>query len=140
METAKLANVEELQYFVGKVCTIITPNINWAFDKQQTADYFSGIVEKITPQGVWTIHVITKLKNFYPLHNIMAIIEEQYVSADDPNYEAIMTEYVASKKPKPQQQSPLQPTIVEAPPPPPTKSSKVDIDKLEALVSKNSNK
>ena len=129
MDPTELAHVDDLQYFVGKVCTIITPNINWKFDERQSADYFSGIVERITSLGIWTIHPITQNKNFYFITQITAIIEEQFITPDDPNYDAVVGQYKEDKKPK----QPVMQTPVVKPP----ESPFMDIDELEKLAKEH---
>lgn len=99
--------------FVGKICTILTVGVNkGGFPDQQFAEYFTGIVEAIDQDGVFTRHHLTNCKNFYPLQYIVGIIEEQMITEDDPNYAQIIEE--VKKAPPPQnpmpttQQPPMQ--------------------------------
>ncbi len=126
-----MADVEDLQYFVGKVCTVITPNINWKFDERQSADYFSGIVEKITPMGILTIHPVTQAKNFYLLSHVTSIHEEQYITKDDPHYDAVVKQYEEDKKPKQQQ------PVMKTPVVPQDSSPFVDVEALEELARRH---
>ena len=131
MDTTELAHVEDLQYFVGKVCTVITPNINWKFDERQLADYFTGIIEKVSSSGIWMIHPITRNKNFYFASQVTAIIEEQFITPDDPSYDKVVEQYKDNKKPK-------QP-VVQKPVVKPPESPFMDIDELEKLAKAHRN-
>lgn len=73
---------KELNYFIGKPITIITNSINRNFNETQSIDYFTGICEKITDQGVFTYHPITKCKNFILFSSMVGIFEEQQTYED----------------------------------------------------------
>jgi len=91
-------------YFTGKIVTILSTPINRQFDEKQSMDYFVGRFDHISEMGIWATHPTTGCKNFYLLHHIIGIIEEQFVKKDDPNYEEVMNEYEKKIKEKPQQQ------------------------------------
>lgn len=74
---------EELNYFVNKPITVITSSINRNFNETQSIDYFTGICEKITEHGLFTIHPITGCKNFIFFNLIVGIFEEQQVLEDE---------------------------------------------------------
>jgi hypothetical protein len=71
--------MKELEYFIEKPITIITKSINRNFNETQSIDYFTGICEKITQNGVFTIHPITGCKNFILFSSMVGIFEEQKV-------------------------------------------------------------
>ena len=74
--------IKELNCFLNKPVTIITNQINRKFDEAQNVDYFTGICESITEDGVFTYHPITKCKNFFLFHSIIGIFEEQTIQDD----------------------------------------------------------
>jgi len=96
----------DFQYFVNKACTIITGPINRSFSEKQLQDYFIGIVEAVSKDGIWTRHPITGCKNFYCMSNIIAICEEQIVK--DPK---IIEKYKEAKKEINTQEAPTSPYI-----------------------------
>lgn len=71
--------MKELEYFIDKPITIITKSINRNFNETQSIDYFTGICEKITQNGIFTIHPITGCKNFILFSSIVGVFEEQKV-------------------------------------------------------------
>lgn len=73
---------EELNYFLNKPITVITNSINRNFNEMQSIDYFTGICEKITDYGLFTIHPITGCKNFIFFNLIIGIFEEQQVTEE----------------------------------------------------------
>jgi hypothetical protein len=74
--------MKELEYFINKPVTVITNSINRNFNETQSIDYFTGIFEKITQNGIFTIHPITGCKNFILFSSIVGIFEEQKVFED----------------------------------------------------------
>lgn len=91
--------LEELKYFVGKACTITTTQINYRFKDEIMMDYFSGVIDKITDNGILVTHPQTGSKNFIFLKYVVSISEEQMVFEDDPQYKEIVEEY-RQKKPE----------------------------------------
>lgn len=89
--------MEALKYFIGKLCTISTVNINFNFKYEQMLDYFSGIIESIDNDGIIMIHPTTNCKNYIFLQYIVSISEEQVLYADNPEHAKIIEDY---KKPK----------------------------------------
>jgi hypothetical protein len=97
--------------FVGKICTILTVGVNkGGFPDQQFAEFFTGIVEAIDQDGVFTKHHLTNCKNFYSMQYIVGIVEEQMITEDDPNYQQIIEEVkkAPQQAPAPAAQPPMQ--------------------------------
>jgi hypothetical protein len=70
-------NIQKLQYFVGKICTILTPPTNRTFDDMTHANCFVGIVEDINELGIWIQYPSSQQKAFFPVP-IIGIIEESH--------------------------------------------------------------
>lgn len=69
--------MSDLNYFKGKVCTILTSPTNRHFvDEAQYANTFLGLVDKVDNLGVWVIQLTTKKKSFFTHHSLVGIIEE----------------------------------------------------------------
>jgi hypothetical protein len=81
----KALNIKKLQEsFVGKVCTILTTTVNKVnFDNQQFSDFFTGIIESLDEDGVFSKHHITGCKNYYSWQYIVGILEEQVISESE---------------------------------------------------------
>jgi len=96
---------EELErlsdYFTGKIVTIIVAPINRQFNEKQSMDYFVGRFDHISETGIWITHPTTSCKNFYFIDHVVSIVEEQFITKNDPNYEKIVTEYKNSVEKKP---------------------------------------
>lgn len=79
--------------FVNKVCTILTTGIGKNnFNDHQFADFFTGIVESIDEDGIFTRHHLTGCKNFYSMEFVVGIIEEQVIEESNPEYENIVNQ------------------------------------------------
>ena len=63
----KITTVKKLQQkFQGKICTILThPIAKRDFNDAQFADFFTGVVDEIDDDGIFTTHALTACKNFY---------------------------------------------------------------------------
>lgn len=84
---------KQLQYFVGKVCTVFIGGIlSRQFNERQFADYFVGVVDQITDNGIFTTHPVTGCKNFYALSSVVAICEEQVLDPNKPEEAELIRE------------------------------------------------
>lgn len=90
----KSITIKKLQEsFNGKICTILTKTVaKTNFQDQQFADFFTGLVESIDEDGIFTRHHITNCLNFYPMEQIIGILEEQVILETDPSYKEIVQE------------------------------------------------
>ena len=101
---------DNLQVFVGKVCTVLThpttrqyPRVpqDKQFDKNLTvehAQYFTGQVTDVDNYGIWLKHLHTKQISFYQFP-IIGIVEEQYITEKDPMMDKIKKDIEKAKKP-----------------------------------------
>lgn len=83
-------DTSSLQYFVGKVCSIMTISTQRTYTEQQWMDYFVGIVEAVNGFGIFTTHAVTGNKNFYKLEHIVSIHEEQCIKPGDQLYDELL--------------------------------------------------
>ena len=88
----KHATIKSLEYFVGKVCTVFVTEMPKHFTHQQFNDYFVGLVESASEDGVVTLHPITGSKNFFPYSHIMGISEEQVLDPSQPDQAELIEE------------------------------------------------
>ena len=69
--------IQKLQYFVDKVCTIMTTSINRSFDENLSREHFVIRIESICSDGIWGIHPYnTSLISFFKLDQVISIHEE----------------------------------------------------------------
>jgi len=83
--------MKDLQYFIGKLCTIFTTPMNRDFQSEAPHDYpkalykyFMGVVESITPNGILLTQVSTGLKTYFMRPQIVAIAEEELLDPENP--------------------------------------------------------
>jgi hypothetical protein len=89
-----------LNYFVGKLCTIITYQTTRVYNDEQHANTFTGIVDEIDNNGVWMriLPLLTK-RAFFSVP-LCGIIEEEVIPITPEQEKAIKAEYV--KEPTPE--------------------------------------
>lgn len=88
----KITTIKKLQQkFVGRICTILTNTVaKKDFSDQQFADFFTGVIDEIDDDGVFTTHVLTGCKNFYFFSQIIGIVEEQVLDQNNPEHAKII--------------------------------------------------
>lgn len=96
----KILTIKKLQSnFLGKICTILTkPTAKPDFSDHQFADFFTGVIDEIDDDGIFTTHTLTGCKNFYKMSEIVGIIEEQVLDESDPRHQKIITEMKEKKE------------------------------------------
>jgi hypothetical protein len=73
------SQIKNLEYFVGKIVTFITPPINRPLQDRDILSYMLGRVTKIDEEGIWFEHLQTKNLNFIFYTNLISLAEEQVV-------------------------------------------------------------
>ena len=83
-------DLKNLNYFIGKVCTIFTVPINREYQKenpgtypQQLYTYFVGVVESINEYGIMLKQLQSKNKSFYFVSHIIGIAEEEVLDPEN---------------------------------------------------------
>ena len=89
----KPKTIEHMQYFVGKVCTIITTQINRQFDERIARDHYAIRVGEITVDGIWGVHPEHDIVSFFPMDHIVSIHEEMELNMNNPDHRKIVDEY-----------------------------------------------
>jgi hypothetical protein len=80
---------QSLNYFVGKIVTLLVPPINRPLDDKGMLSYFLGRVTKIDNFGLWYEHLETGCKSFIFFHNLISIAEEVFVEKETEKQEKI---------------------------------------------------
>lgn len=89
----KPKTIEHMQYFVGKVCTIITSQINRQFNEQIARDHYAIRVGEVTIDGIWGVHPEHDIVSFFPMTHIVSIHEEMELDVDNPEHKKIIDDY-----------------------------------------------
>lgn len=85
--------------FIGKFCTILTQAVAVPIKDPIThANYFTGIIKSIDQQGILLEHTHTKAVSYFFLNQIIGIVEEQYITPDNPEYQKIKKEFEVKKE------------------------------------------
>lgn len=82
-----------MQYFVGKVCTIITTQINRQFDERIARDHYAIRVGEITLDGIWGVHPEHDIVSFFPMDHIVSIHEEMELNMNNPEHRKVVEDY-----------------------------------------------
>lgn len=86
--------MEKLQYFVGKICTIITYQTTRQYSDEQHANTFTGIVDAIDEMGVW-MRILPHMKRraFFAVP-LCGIVEEEVIPITPEQEKEIKQAYV----------------------------------------------
>ena len=112
----------DLNYFVGKPCTIATVAINFRYNVEPMMEHFMGVIEKVDDDGILLISPHSQCKSFIFLKHVVSVSEEPVLYEDNPEHKKIIDEYrqknpitaVKTKIPP----APAQLPVVPPPPPP----------------------
>lgn len=84
--------IKNLEYFIGKPCTIFTHPINRNFKEEnpnsfieQPFHYFVGVIDQVDEHGILVTQIFTGLKSYFFMNGLISISEE---STLDPENEA----------------------------------------------------
>ena len=86
--------IQDLQFFSGKVCSIVTTSMNRAFDELVSREHFVIRIQSINSDGVWGVHPYNKdLVSFFALPHIISIHQEVELDLENPEHAAMIKEY-----------------------------------------------
>lgn len=136
-----------MQYFVGKVCTIVTSSMNRSFDEQTAREHFAVRVEEVTLDGLWGTHPYNhEMVSFFSMNHIISLHEEIELNPENPEHAKMIEDYEKKsgqkiksdiKKP-PKKSTELLPVLNESPPVPQDDTGGdatfIDIESLERLA------
>lgn len=67
-----------MKYFEGKICSVFTVPINKNIkNDEEHVNYFVGLIESVTNEGILMKQLSSNLKNYFFKHSIVAICEEE---------------------------------------------------------------
>jgi len=86
--------IQQLQYYVGKICSIVTTSMNRAFDEQISREHFVILVQTINSDGIWGVHPYNQeLFSFFTLQHIISIHQEIELNDKNSEHSAMIKEY-----------------------------------------------
>ncbi len=142
--TAK--TVERLQYFKGKVCTILTSPINREFNETFAREHFVVQVQEIGRECIWGTHPYNGTVAFFPMQSVISIQEEIVLDpVNNPEHKKMIEEYEkkSGKKVVSDVSPHLAPTTDTPPPavkeetPPQQEAAFVDLRRLTQLAKQS---
>jgi hypothetical protein len=137
--TAK--TIDRLQYFKGKVCTILTTPINREFNETFAREHFVVEVQEIGRECLWGTHPYNGTVAYFPMSYIISIQEEVVLDpVNNPDHRKMIEDYekqsgkkvVSDVSPHLAPTSKTEPVVKEQTPP--QEAAFVDIRRLTALA------
>ena len=90
----KSRTIENLKYFIGKVCSIVTTSMNRSFDEKVSREHFVVIVKEIDIDGIWGIHPYnSELISFFNLEHVISIHQEEVIDPSNPEHIQMIKEF-----------------------------------------------
>lgn len=137
--------LQNMQYFIGKVCTIVTTSMNRSFDERVAREHFAVRIGEITVDGIWGTHPYNEeMVSFFAMPHLISIHEEIELNPDNPEHAQMIEEYekkmgkkVKSDIKEPPKKAQALPVLNQMPPVPENTSGDatfVDIESLERLA------
>jgi hypothetical protein len=142
--------IQNLQHFVGKVCSIVSKSMNRSFDEIISREHFVVRIQSINSDGVWGTHPYNdELISFFSFPHIISIHQEVELDPENPQHQQMIKEYEekTGKKIKPDiiknniEKKELLPILEQKKSPVPEKNTGdlnfVDISNLENLAAQS---
>lgn len=86
--------LQHMQYFVGKVCSIVTSSMNRSFDEKTAREHFAIRVGEITVDGIWGTHPYNEeMVSFFSLTHVISIHQEVELDQNNPEHMEMIKEY-----------------------------------------------
>lgn len=83
-----------MQYFIGKVCSIISNSMNRSFNEQISREHFVVRIEEINVDGVWGTHPYNQeMISFFAMSHIISIHQEVELDPNNPEHAEMIKEY-----------------------------------------------
>jgi hypothetical protein len=125
--------IEKLQYFLGKVCTVMTSATGRSLNEKQAREHFVVRVQEINQDGIWGSHPRSDVISFFSQDHIVSIHEEFELDPNNPEHKAMIEEF--EKQTGKPIQSDIGPIVEKTPPPPKEGAAAfIDVKKLKGLA------
>lgn len=106
--------IQNLQYFVGKVCSVFTSPVNRSFDELHAREHFVARIQEINADGIWGTHPHSGMMSFFAMPHVMLLAEEIELDPSNPEHAQMLQEFeqrtgkrvVSDVAPSPKQTAP----------------------------------
>lgn len=86
--------LEQLNYFVGKVCSIVTTSMNRSFNETIAREHFVVRVREVNIDGIWGTHPYNEdMVSFFALPHIISVQQEVELDPNNPEHAQMIKEY-----------------------------------------------
>lgn len=86
--------LKNMQYFVGKVCSIVATAMNRSFDETLSRRHFVVRVQEVTTDGIWGTNPYDKdMVSFFAMPHIISVHQEVELDPTNPEHAALIAEY-----------------------------------------------
>lgn len=88
--------LEQLQYFVGKVCSIVTSSMNRSFDERISREHFVVRIREVNIDGIWGSQPYNDdVVSFFSTAHIISIHQEVELDPTNPEHAEMIKDYEA---------------------------------------------
>lgn len=89
-----ISTLKRMQYFVGKVCSIISSQMNRSFDEKISREHFVIRIEAIDEDGIWGTHPYNNdIVSYFNMSHIISMHEEFEIDPSDPEHAKMIEEF-----------------------------------------------
>lgn len=86
--------LEQLKYFEGKVCSIVTSSMNRSFDERISREHFVVRVREVNIDGIWGTHPYNDdMVSFFSTAHIISIHQEVELDPTNPEHAEMIKDY-----------------------------------------------
>ena len=90
----KPRTLEHLQYFIGKVCSIVTTSMNRSFDERISREHFVVLIQEIDSDGIWGTHPYNPdLVSYFNVEHVISIHQEEVIDPSNPEHIEMIKEF-----------------------------------------------
>lgn len=90
----KPRTLEHLQYFIGKVCSIVTTSMNRSFDEKVSREHFVVLIQEIDSEGIWGTHPYNSdLVSYFNVEHVISIHQEEVIDPENPEHIKMIKEF-----------------------------------------------
>jgi hypothetical protein len=118
----KPKTIDEMQFFVGKVCTIFIPPTNRQFDEDTARQHYVIRIKQITSDGIWGENLFTHTLAFFAMEHVISIQQELELDPKNPEHVKIIEKHMPPEEAK---------AVVG------TAAGAIDVDELKKLAEES---
>lgn len=83
-----------MQYFIGKVCSIVATSMNRSFEESISREHFVVRIQEINMDGIWgTYPYNEEMISFFAMQHIISIHQEVELNPANPEHAQMIAEY-----------------------------------------------